>query len=330
MSKTPNQTTKTTTAKAVTPKEIKENLILPNSKVTVTLAWSQVEPAYNQVLQKAAQNVKADGFRIGKVPPQVAEKLINKEALYEEVVQRVLPQAYSKALQDQKKLPISRPEVDPVKMEKGEDWVFDVFFAEMQPVELGKYEDTVKKALLAAQKELKEKTDELKKTAESKKDEKEEPGHEGHHHETPKELTVDQQEDIKLKHIFRSLVETVKPKVQEILIHAEVNRELQRLLDQLRQLNLKVEDYLRSRQITGEQLQQEYAGTALTSLQIEFILAEIAKAQKITVEDKEVNDMLDKIGGGKLTEAQKQDSEYRSYLFSTLLKQKVVKHLISL
>ncbi len=315
-STTPSQTSTTQTPT--------ENVVLPNSKITVTLIWAQVEPAYTQVLQKAAQNLKADGFRKGKVPAQLAEKMLKKDALYEEVIEQVLPAAYTKALQDSKKLPISRPEVDPVQLEKGKDWIFDIYFAEQQPVELGNYQPAVKKGLQEAKKEIDERTAELKKNA------KEDAKAEDDKNKAPTELTETQQEDVKLKHIFKLLVETVKPKVQELLIRAEVNREIQRLVDQLRQLNLKVEDYLRSRQVTAEQLQQEYAASALTSLQIEFILAEISREQKFTVEEKEIEDMLEKIGGGTLSKEQRQDSDYRSYIFSNLLKQKVVKYLLSL
>jgi FKBP-type peptidyl-prolyl cis-trans isomerase (trigger factor) len=303
-----------------------DNIVQPNSKITVTVSWKKVEPVYTQVLQKAAQHLKADGFRLGKVPPHLAEKMLKKDALYEEVIEKVLPTEYSAALKDSKKLPISRPEVEPIQLEKGQDWIFDIYFAEQQPVVLGKYQDSVKKAAKEAQKEIEERNAEMKKAAKTEPKAGETAPDKT---ATPTELTEAQVEDVKLKHIFKILVETVKPKVQEILVRTEVNREIQRLVDQLCQLNLKVEDYLKSRQVTPEQLQQEYAASAVTSLQIEFILAEIAKEQKLAVTDKEIDETLEKIGGGKLSAEQRQDADYRSYLFSTLLKQKVVQHLLN-
>lgn len=300
-----------------------ENIVQPNSKISVTVPWTIVEPVYTKLLQKAAKNVKADGFRIGKVPPHVAEKFIKKDAFYDEVIQQVLPPAYSQALQDAKKAPISRPDVEPVQVEKGKDWAFDIYFAEKQPIALGKYQDEVKKAVKDAQKEIEEKNAELKKAPEAEHDHTPD-------HKHPTELTPPQQEDIKLKHIFKALVESIKPKVQEILVRAEVNRELQRLVEQLGQLNLKVEDYLKSRNATVEQLQQEYAASAVTSLQIEFILAEMAQEQKMTVTDAEIDKTLDTVADGKLSKEQRQDPDYRSYLFSTLLKQKVVQYLLNI
>lgn len=302
-----------------------ENIVQPNSKVTVTIPWVKVQPVYSKVLQKAAQHLKADGFRIGKVPPYVAEKMLKKDAIYEEVIQQVLPAEYSQALQAAKKLPISRPEIDPIQLEKEQDWILDVYFAEQPVMTLGKYQAAVKTAAKEAQKEIAEQEAELKKAAAKPVAEPKTA--------LPKpstELTEHQQEDIKLKYIFKALVESIKPKVQEILVRAEVNRELQHLVDQLKQLNLKVEDYMRSRNVTAEQLQQEYAATAVTSLQIEFILAEIAREQKLTVTEEEIDKMLNEIGGGKLSPEQRKDSDYRSYIFSNLLKQKVVKYLLNL
>src|SRR5579859_473313 len=281
--------------------------IIENSKITVTIPWTTAQVAYQKVLQHAAQHVKADGFRPGKVPPAVAEQTLKQSALFEETLREVLPAAYAEVMKAAKKTPISQPEVEPVQMEKGKDWVFTVYFAEQQPITLGKYEEQVKKALKAAETELTEAV----KTAK-------------------KELTDSQKEDIKLKHVFKALIDETKPKIQEILVRAEVNRQLQQLVDQLKQLNLKVEDYLRSRQMTSEQLQQEYVGSSLATLQLEFVLAEVAKDKKLTVTDAEIDATFDKIGDGKLSKAQREDADYRTYLFSTLLKQKVLKHLLEL
>jgi len=141
-------------------------------------------------------------------------------------------------------------------------------------------------------------------------------------------LTTAQKEDIALKHIFRGLAESVAPQIPELLIRQEVNRELDQLVQQLKQLNIKAEDYLKSRQMTAEQLQNEYAGMALSSLQIEFIIAEIAKDQKMTVEDAEIDKTLDQLGGGKMSETDRKNPDTRSYVFSSLLKQKVIRSLV--
>jgi FKBP-type peptidyl-prolyl cis-trans isomerase (trigger factor) len=302
--------------------------VLPNSQVTVTITWDKVEPVYQKVLQKAAHQVKMDGFRQGKVPASIAEGMLKPGALVEEVLQQILPAAYSEEIKKSQKKPISSPEIDPVAVDKGKDWVLTVYFAEVQPVELGKYQDVVKKSLKEAEKEIAEKLKGLEKAdSDSKSTSK--------NAKKPNEasattLSDEEKENMKMTHVFRALLENIHNKVQEILVHAEVRREIEHLLQQLRQLNLKVEDYLSSRQMNAEALQQEYAIQAVGTLRLEFILAEIAKEQKLTVEDKEIDDVLDKVADGKLSAKQRQDVDYRSYLFSTLLKQKVMKHLLAL
>jgi FKBP-type peptidyl-prolyl cis-trans isomerase (trigger factor) len=304
--------------------------IVENSKITVKIPWAKVAPSYDKILKKAAQNVKTDGFRIGKVPLPIVEQMIDKSKLLEQVLDEVLPAAYREALVDSKKIPISQPEIDPIAMEKGKDWEFNIFFAEKPEIVLGKYQDAVKKGLAEAAKEITEKEKELKTDPAKAKAANKTTQPSDEKPAAPTELTDAQKDDVKLKHIFKHLVDSVQPKVQEILVRQDANREIERLVQQLDQLKIDVNDYLKSRGMEAEQLRQEYMGIALSTLQLEFILAEIAKDQKITVSDQEVDKTLDEMTGGKMTPEERAQSEYRSYLFSTLVKQKVVKHLLTL
>lgn len=322
-----------TPASSSTPKEEKkENLLIaPNSTVTVKLAWTQIAPAYQKALQHAAQHAKVDGFRQGKVPLNMVEGMVDRQKLYEQALDELLPAAYSEALKASGKQPISQPEIEPVKMEHEQDWEFTIAFAERPEVKLEKYQELVKKAKVEAEKEIKElekKAEEAKKTTEKAKDSKAE-AKEEKKAPTPevKPLTDTQKDDIRLKHIFRELSAANGPRVPEILVRAEVNRELRRLVEQLEQLHLSVEDYLRSRQTNADQLRQEYTGLAVSTLQLEFLIAEIAKTEKITATEAEIDKALDDVKD--LTTEQRANNDFRSYVFTTLVKQKVVKHLLS-
>lgn len=303
--------------------------IQPNSELQVTIPWATVQPVYQKNLQKMAQQVKAPGFRVGKVPMAMAEQIIDPNKVLDPTIREVFPAAYQQALTAAKKAPISQPEIDPIELGKGKDWVFTVYFAETQELTLGKYQDVVKKAHKAAEKEIVEQD---QKRAEEKPAEQDKPAEQNKSAVAPqatKPLTDEQKDDIRFKHIFKELVLSTEPKVQEILVRDQVNREISRLADQLQQLHIPPEDYLKSRGMNLDQLRGEYAGMALSQLQIEFLLAAIAKDQKITVEDKEIEETLEKIDGGKLSAKTRQDAEYRSYIFSNLLKQKVLKHLLT-
>jgi len=291
-----------------------KTLVAPNSQVTVTIPWSKLKAAYDKVLAKVSLNVKTDGFRKGKVPPHLAANLVDNNKLYEQALQEVFPEIYLAEIQKTNKKPISQPDLEPIQTEKDQDWSFTVYFAERPEIKLGDYQKVIAAARANADKEISGKIAELitdkSETAKTK------------------ELTTSQKEDIKLKHIFRELAQAIEPQIPELLIREEVNRELHHLVDQLQQLNIKVEDYLKSRQIDGEQLRQEYAAMSLSTLQIEFIIAEIAKDQKMTITDAEIDATLDQVGEGKLSETDRQNPDTRSYIFSSLLKQKVIKNLL--
>lgn len=299
-------------------------LIGPNSKVTVTIPWATVQPVYQKNLQKLSSKLQASGFRKGKVPAHMAEQMIEPMNLIEPVLQEVLPSAYSDVLQKEKKRPISSPEFDPRHVGKNVDWEIDIYFAEMPELQLGKYKDVVKKVKPAALKEIEEA---LKSRQEATKNlEKTE----GQKPEPLTELPQAEQEEIRLKHIYRELATTIKPLVPELLVRQEANRQLEQLQKQLDQMKISVQRYLEIRKMTGEQLQQEYAGIAVSQMQLEFILAELAKTEKVEVSDQEVDTKLDELSKEPLTTEQKQSHPYRSYLFSTLLKEKVNKFLLSL
>jgi FKBP-type peptidyl-prolyl cis-trans isomerase (trigger factor) len=320
-------------------------LVAPNSQVTVTIPWKIVEPAYQKNLQKLAQRIKAPGFRVGKVPATMAEKMIDPAKVLDPTIQDILPAAYMAELKKQNKTPITQPEIDPIQMEKGQDWIFTVYFAERPEVKLGEYQKVVKQAIKDADKEIAEldkktaeeaKAKEKEAAKDTKDDQKKDDQKTTEEGKTTapkapeaKPLTDTQKEDMRSRFIFRALIEKIQPKIPELLIRSEVNRDLQNLVNQLKQLNLAVEDYLKSRQMTPDQLRQESAQTALTSLQIEFILAEIARDQKLTVDDKEIDEALDKTFGGKdkVTKEQRENPDYRSYVFSSLIKQKTVQFL---
>ncbi len=68
--------------------------------------------ALEKSFEKNVKNVKVDGFRKGKVPRNIFEKKFGVESLYEQAINEVLPDAYSKALNDSKLEPIVQPIID--------------------------------------------------------------------------------------------------------------------------------------------------------------------------------------------------------------------------
>jgi len=315
-----------TTAKMTQPAETPEKApapslpIAPNSQVKITVPWTTVDPAYQKALRRYARDVKIDGFRKGKAPLHLVEGMVKQTALIEYVLQVILPDAYAAVIQAEDKHPISQPEVDPVKIDKGSDWELIAYFAETPEIKLTKYDEAVKKGIQEAEQEIATQEKTLQENTAEQLTEKTQPIN----------LTAEQKDELKTRFIFKQLVELFHPQIPELLVRREADRELRRLVEQLEQHKLSVERYLESRQMDAEQLRLEYLSAAVTSLQLEFILAEIGKAEKITVDEKEIDDTLDRVFGEKLSDTQRQNNEYRSYVFSSVVKQKIAKHLLSL
>jgi trigger factor len=146
---------------------------------------------------------------------------------------------------------------------------------------------------------------------------------------TLEKLSVEETEDTKIQKIFRALLEKITVRVPEILIRQEVNHSLSRMVQQLDRLKISLDDYLKSVKKTAEELHQEFAVQALTSLQVEFILNEIAKTEKFEVSEKEIDDIIASIPDENVRKASELPGQ-RSMVASTLLRRRTVEHLLGL
>jgi len=289
------------------------DVIAANTIIKIVIAKDVVKSTYQKVLIKLAKTTATPGFRKGKAPLEIAEDVIGRSKLIEKTFNEVVAHEYYHAVVDQKKQPITQPEFDPISLEMDKDWEVEAHFAERPEIKLGDFTKTVKAALKTAEAEL----------AEHLKQD-----HPDHDHK-PEALEAETKE-VKLRQIFKSLVETIRPAIPEMLLRQETRFELDDLIKNLEQLKLKIEDYIAKRQITTQELSNELAATALGKLQLEFILGAIAKEQKVTVSaaesDKVLNDIKDEATRTKI----KADSETMRQLEVSLIRQKVVDYLLNL
>jgi trigger factor len=98
---------------------------------------------FNQALDKAFKKVVKDvqlpGFRKGKIPRGLFEKRFGVEALYQDAVDLLLPDAYTKAIDEADIFPIAQPEVDIEQIEKGKELIFTAEVEVKPEVTLGEY-----------------------------------------------------------------------------------------------------------------------------------------------------------------------------------------------
>lgn len=294
--------------------EVSPSPIVANTIITITIPWEKAEPAYKNARVSFAQTVKAPGFRQGKVPADVAEKLMGSEKIIEKALEKILPDIYIEKIKAEKRVPLTHPQLRGVSLEAGKDWVVEAEIAERPVITLGEYQKVAKEAKKHAEKELAEQ----EKTP--KQDQK----------EAAKPLSEAQKRDFTLEHVYQDLVSSIKPQIQDLLVRREVEYDLQQLGRQLQSMNFSFQDYLERRKISEEELTQQMALGALGRLQILFTLDEIAKANKITVTEAEIDEYIDKNVDAAIRTQYSKNVEYRQMVNQTLLRKKVSDFLLAL
>lgn len=106
---------------------------------TVTVPAQELEVAMEKAYQKLRGRLSAPGFRKGKIPRPVAEKLYGKEFFYEEAANILIPDAFAEAIKECDEVIVSAPSYEIVYIEDGEPFVFSAEAALKPEVKLGKY-----------------------------------------------------------------------------------------------------------------------------------------------------------------------------------------------
>jgi trigger factor len=109
--------------------------------LTVEVDQDTFGKALDQAFKKVVKKVNVPGFRKGKVPRRVFEARFGEEALYQDALDILLPQAYQEAVEETGIEPVDRPELDIEELEKGKNVVFKATVTVKPEVELGEYKD---------------------------------------------------------------------------------------------------------------------------------------------------------------------------------------------
>lgn len=251
--------------------------------INVVLPWSVVKKAKDEVIDEHVKDATLPGFRKGKAPRDIVEKSLDGGHIKEDVLRKLLPEAYAKAVNDLKIKPIISPKIHVQKIDDELDWEFTAQTCEMPTIDLGNYKEEVKKI-----------------TAKAK-------------------IVVPGKESapVSFEEITRALLESSKITIPAVIIDQEVEKLLAQTLDEIKRLGLTLDQYLASTGKNIDALRDGYKVKAETDVKLEFILQEIARSENITVEDKEIEDALNTAK----TPAERQNLEQNKYLLASIIRQ---------
>ncbi len=108
-------------------------------ELEITIEAEKFENAIKKVYFQSAKYFNIPGFRKGKAPQNIVERYYGKEIFYEDAFNDLVPAEYEEALKSNNIDAVSRPKIDIVTMEKGQDLVFKATVQTKPDVELGKY-----------------------------------------------------------------------------------------------------------------------------------------------------------------------------------------------
>ena len=109
------------------------------AKLTIEVSAEELEGALQKAYQKQKGRINVPGFRKGKVPRQLIEKMYGPEIFYDDAANALIPEAYSKAYDESGLEIVSQPKIDVTQIEKGKPFIFTAEVATKPEVELGEY-----------------------------------------------------------------------------------------------------------------------------------------------------------------------------------------------
>ena len=109
------------------------------AKLTIEVPASDLEKALQSAYKKQKNKISLPGFRKGKVPRQMIEKMYGAEIFFDDAANEIIPKAYADAYDECELEIVSRPEINIVQIEKGKPFIFTAEVATKPEVTLGEY-----------------------------------------------------------------------------------------------------------------------------------------------------------------------------------------------
>ena len=116
-----------------------EKLEKSMAKLTITVEADKFGAALDQAYKKNKSKIALPGFRKGKAPRAMIEKMYGSSVFYEDAANELIPDAYEAAAKESELEIVAQPEIDVEQIEKGKDFIFTATVAVKPEVTLGDY-----------------------------------------------------------------------------------------------------------------------------------------------------------------------------------------------
>ena len=109
------------------------------AKLTIEVSAEELDKAMQNAYLKARGKISIPGFRKGKAPRKMIEQMYGKGIFLEDAANALIPEHYSKALEECDLEIVSQPEIDVTQAEPGKAFIFTAEVAVKPEVTLGEY-----------------------------------------------------------------------------------------------------------------------------------------------------------------------------------------------
>lgn len=274
-------------------------------ELTITLPWADVQRIYDQVFNELAAQIEIEGFRKGTAPRHLVEPKLDKNQIYQQVINRLVPEAYAKALEEHGLKPVIGPKIQLAAAQENKDWQLIAQSAEKPTVNLDDYKKHV--AEINAKNKIWTPASHSASLGKPGKDEEEK----GKSAQGEKE-----EENKRISEIIDKLLQVCQVELAAIIVEAEASRLITQLIEDIRSAGLTYEQYLQSSSQTAQSVKEKYHRQAENALKLEFILEAIADDLNVAVQQEEIDNIVNR----ETDDEKKKTLKDQSYVLASILR----------
>ena len=299
-----------------------ENLEKNMAKLTIEVAAEKVEDAIQAAYMKEKGKISVPGFRKGKVPRKMIEKMYGAGVFYEDAANTLIQENYAQAVEESGVDVVSRPTIEVVQIEAGKPFIFTAEVAVRPEVKLGKYKGVQvtfpekyqaadlagKPALFKVKihevkaKELPELNDEFA------QDVSEFNTLEEYKEDLKKHLEVQKEDEAKRTkedEAIQKIIDKSTMEIPEAMIKTQCENMVNEFAQRLAQSGLSMEQYMQFSGLTLDKLEEQVRPEAETRIKSSLVLEQIAKDENIEVSEEEIDAEIEKMAKAYGMEADK-------------------------